>query len=170
MNIVVDLYSPAFRDTPVNSIRKVSSAACLSIFAWSKALANYVLASFGKRVSRALYVSGCPLIELFGEWCGLNSLTFWAMFYMSYDHYMMIWRRDAEFRHVGSSWNDSRRVRYGGISDSVTESDEWLRHGLKRFKKHDHMQSAMQRNVTQLAFCNSRPQTGGFHGDYLCYV
>lgn len=89
-------------------------------FCLSKALANYVLASFGKRVSRALYVSGCPLIELFGEWCGLNSLTFWAMFYM-YDHYMMIWRRDAEFRHVGSSWNDSRRVRYGGISDSVTE-------------------------------------------------
>lgn len=32
LNIVVNLYSPAFRDTLVNSIL-VSSAACLSIFA-----------------------------------------------------------------------------------------------------------------------------------------
>lgn len=36
LNIVVNLYSPAFRDTLVNSIRKVSSAACLSIFAGAR--------------------------------------------------------------------------------------------------------------------------------------
>ena len=102
MNIVVDLYSPAFRDTLVNSIL-VSSAACLSIFALARhwRIMSWLLLEKEFRAHCTSLdapwlsgaVSGADWTPWLFEQCSI-------MFCSTFDHYMsahmIIWRRDAK--------------------------------------------------------------------------